>query len=215
VRIRLLAVLAGLLSLSMVAASPVGAAADLTRAHVLKAFLTDGNLGSKWHSSENGAGDGPSTGGCFASFAYAAVGLQREIERNHRYSNKPLFISQNIQVYGTADQAEDDFANGVETFADCTRYSVDGRTWKVAKLSSPTYADQRAKYRVSGPLATKKGIVQVTTYLVATRHGRFQTLVALTVRGNGLTKAQLHAYENRATLVSKQATGKLAAVLGR
>jgi hypothetical protein len=215
VRIRLLTVLAGLISISMLAASPVGAASPVTRAQVLKAFLSDDDLGGKWRFSENGAGDGPSTGGCFASFAYAAVGLTREIERNHQYSNKPVFISQNIQVYGTADQAEDDFANGVEMFAGCTHYSVNGRTWKVVKLASPRYADQRAKYRVSGLLATKKGLVRVRTYLVATRHERFQTLVALTVRANGVTKGQQRAYTNRSTQVSRLATAKVARVLGR
>ena len=205
-------------SLSLVAASPAGAATTVSKAKVVKALVSADELGPKWHKTSagsSGSGSVMNTGGCSETFEYKSVGLEREVERTFQFAKTALVFDETIQVFGSAAQAKADFTKGVATFAKCTSWTVDGKPWTVTRISSPKYADQRAKYRMTGTIAAASGDVTVTTYIVVTRHGKHETVASLIVGGNGFTAAEQRTFSAGATRGSKLATAKVAAFLGR
>ena len=215
-RIRLTAVTALAMVLAVIAATPATAAPAITRPQVKSSLLTVDDLSKGWHRTA-GSGPGsaaPEVTGCKALRA-KSVGVAHEADRSFRYRKLPTFIQESVQSFGTPKLARTDFAKSVRLFRSCPRFTTDGERWEVTRLSMPDYAAQRAMYRLTGAVGTAAGDIEITMFLVASRVGRQQVVVLVTVAGNGMTRAVRRGLADSSVRISRVATGKVRDVLGR
>jgi hypothetical protein len=206
-------------SLSLVAASPAGAATTVSKAEVVEALLTADDLGSPWQKLKgSGSGSdsaGPDAVSCLTTSGYRAVGIKRQVSRSFKYGTQPLALNETVIAFGTVAQAKADFDKTVKVFAGCSSFRMDDKDWTMVRVASPSYADQRAKYRVSGVVASASGDVPVTSFLTMSRYGRHGVIVALAIGGAGYSTAMIRNVSKNGTRGSKLATAKVAAFLGR
>ena len=210
---RFTAVIAAVVAVTVVLAGPASAAAATTKRQVVRSLLTATEVGSGWHLYDDSGSPSADVSGCTGT-TQTTVGLKFSAKRAFQYSSNLLFAHEQIESFRTILAARKDFKKSLASFSSCTTLMVNGRPWTVARLSVPSYADQQAMFRLSGPVATAVGDVPVTMFLVATRWGHHEVVSMLTVGGQ-LTSTQRTEVKKAAVRLSKLATSKVAARLGR
>lgn len=198
---------------AVVLAGPASAAAATTKRQVVRSLLTATQVGSGWHLYDDSGNPSADVSGC-PDASTTTVGLAFSAKRAFQYSSNLLFAHEQIESFRTTLGARKDFRKSLASFSSCTTFMVDGKPWTVTRVSLPAYADQQAMFRLSGPVATVAGDVPVTMFLVATRWGHHEVVSMLTVGGR-MTSTQRTQVKQAAVRLSKLATTKVAARLGR
>jgi hypothetical protein len=213
-RVRLVLVTAVLTAFSLVVAGPASAAA-VTKRDVVRSLLTPRNLSEGWHKTDlGGSGPGADVQGC-ESGEHVTTGRRHKATRDFQYADTPTYITEEVGSFWTRRAARRDFNKSVKGFTACPEFTMDGRTFRVTRLSVDSYADQIAAFRVQGSVATADGgEVPLTAHLVATRWGR-QTTVLTTLVGGEVPASELSGLKTASVRIGKRATAKVAQVLGR
>lgn len=213
-RLLVLAV-SGLTVLAVVAATPAAASSSVTRSQVRHSLLTAAQLGDGWHRFDDTGDSTPDIQGCGGAATSAPFGLRFAPQRAFQYGQVASFVHEQIYTFRTIKGAKADFGANVKEFNNCDSFTLDGKTWRVIKLTMPSYADQRAIYRLSGLVATAAGVdVPVTMFLIVTRYGHHEVLTIATVGGQ-LTSTVRTEIKKGAVRIAKVATLKVQDRLGR
>lgn len=212
-RFHVLAV-AGLTVFAVLAATPADAALTVTKSQVRHSLLTAAQLGDGWQRIDNSGDSTTDIQGCGAEDSSTPAGLRFQPKRSFQYRQVLSFVQEQIYSFRTVRRARADFNASARELDGCDSFTVDGKTWHVKKLTMPSYADQRAIYRFTGPVATAAGDVPVTMFLVATRYGHHEVTTAVTVGGQ-LTSTLRTEIKKSAVRVAKLATAKVQNRLGR
>lgn len=209
---RVLAV-AGLTVCALVFATPANAALSVTRSQVRHALLTAAQLGDGWQRIDSGDSS-VDIQGCGAEDSTTPAGLLFHPKRGFQYGQVLNFVHEQIYSFRTVRRAKADFNASVRELNGCDSFTVDGKTWHVKRLTMPSYADQRAIYRFTGPVATAAGDVPLTIHLIATRYGHHEVTTAVTVAGQ-LTSDLRRVVKKSSVRIAKVATVKVENRLGR
>ena len=201
--------------LSVMLAGPASAAVNVTRAEVAAAMITGPDLGAGWKRTVVPDND-PSTdsAGCDGGSAPSA-GLRFDVSRGYQYRNVALRVAENISTFATVEAARADMVKGIASLRGCSSVTIDGRVWKLARLTMPSIGDQRVRYRLVGSvLSPTAGAVPVLAFLVVTRHGRHE-ITSTMVAGGTLTASDRQVVTAAATRLGRLTTAKVAARLAR
>lgn len=210
--VRLGTATAALAVVAVVLAVPASAAPALTRSQVTGALLTATDLGPGWHSF-TASSPGADVQGCRSS-QFTTVGLRFAASHTYRFHKAATFVDEGVQSFKTLTGAKTDFRKSVRLFSACATFTVNGKTWKITRLTPPAYADQQALFRITGAVASAKGDLPVTVVLAASRWGRQEVQVS-TIVGGSTTAADRRALRVTTVKLGKQATAKVASHLGR
>ena len=206
----------GLTVLAVVAATPANAATAVTKRQVRHSLLTAAQLGDGWHRIDSSSGeDSADIQGCGSEGTSARpAGLRFQPQRDFQYGQVLSLVNEQIYSFRTVRNAKAGFVASVRELRGCDSFTVDGKTWHVKRLTMPSYADQRAMYRFSGPVATASGDVPMTMFLVATRYGRHEVTIAAMLAGQ-LTSTDRTVVKRGVVRIAKAATLKVQDRLGR